>query len=216
MAEHVTRDRPALPEHAKPSWWARYAESLDASSISPTSRAVIQADSRYIVEKGIFGAGDPADGQWPEGRARQGIVMGAVQSGKTASMLGVAALSLDAGVDMIVVLAGTRIALWQQSLSRLLDQLDAVDEDVTDRSQRRVLVPDPLAMRQAQGGSPSRLYAINGPALRRAIERRRPVIAVVLKNVHHLRAMAKLIRERLLPEVERAARPFHLLVLDDE
>jgi hypothetical protein len=131
-------------------------------------------------------------------------------------MLGVAALSLDGGVDMIVILAGTRIALWQQSLSRLLIQLDGQDEGIAERSQRRIFVPDPVATSDAQGDAPSRLYAISGPALRRGIERRRPVVAVVLKNVHHLRALANVIRGRLLPEVERAGRPFHLLVLDDE
>src|SRR5215204_6426131 len=37
-----------------------------------------------------------------------------------------------------------------------------------------------------------------------------------MKNVHHLRAMADVIRQRIVPELDRAARPFHLLVLDDE
>jgi hypothetical protein len=44
----------------------------------------------------------------------------------------------------------------------------------------------------------------------------RPVVAVVLKNVHHLRAVSSLIRDRLVPALETAQRPFHLLVLDDE
>lgn len=167
MTEHVTREPPERP--LAYTWWGRYSEKLQAASISPTSHCVIEADSRYITDKGVFGAGAAGDQRWPESRVRRGIVMGAVQSGKTASMLGVAALSLDAGVDMIVVLAGTRIALWQQSLNRLLDQLDASDEGIAERSQRRILVPDPVAMNEAQGSAPSRVYAISGPALRRAM-----------------------------------------------
>jgi hypothetical protein len=41
--------------------------------------------------------------------------MGSVQSGKTASMLGVSALAIDNGIDIIVVLAGTRLSLWRQT-----------------------------------------------------------------------------------------------------
>ena len=42
-------------------------------------------------------------------------------------MMGVAALSLDAGVDMVIILAGTRISLWRQTLERVLIQLDQFD-----------------------------------------------------------------------------------------
>src|SRR5262245_31572516 len=128
MTEHVTRYPPQADDPAPASaWWERYAASLLSSSISPTSRRVIEADSRYIVEKGVLAAGPAGDDRWPDGRVRRGIVMGAVQSGKTASMLGVAALSLDAGVGIVVILAGTRVSLWRQSLDRLLQQLDRAD-----------------------------------------------------------------------------------------
>ena len=56
--------------------------NLSASSLSATSQEVIEADSRYITEKGLLGAGQPGSGLWPVGRARRGLVMGAVQSGK--------------------------------------------------------------------------------------------------------------------------------------
>src|SRR5437868_4321118 len=186
MTERVTRYPPESDNSPPPpSWWERYAASLPESSISPTSQAVIEADSRYIADRGVFGAGVPGDERWPDDRVRRGIVMGAVQSGKTASMLGVAALSLDSGVDMVVVLAGTRLSLWRQSLDRLLHQLDRVDEgSPPERARRRILVPDPLlAMSDEQNSSPSQLYAVNGSSLRRAVTDGRPVVAIVLKNV---------------------------------
>ncbi len=71
-------------------------------------------------------------------------------------------------------------------------------------------------MNDDESHSPARLYAINGATLRRAVAAQRPVIALVLKNVHHLRAFMSVMHERLLPAVERFGRPFHLLVLDDE
>jgi hypothetical protein len=219
MTEHVTRDPqgPGDPASAS-SWWDRYSKSLSSSSISSTSRKVIEADSRYITKRGVLGAGAAGGDLWPGGRIRRGIVMGAVQSGKTASMLGVAALSLDAGVDMVVVLAGTRLALWRQTLERLLHQLDRIDEgSAITRAQERILLPDPLvALDDEVDRPPSEIYAINGPRLRRAVAGGHPVIAVVMKNVHHLRATANVIRERLIPAVEWKGRPFHLVVLDDE
>ncbi len=219
MSEHVTR-RPPVVEGMGTlgTWWDRYAGSLAASSLSPTSRDVVEADSRCIEQRGVFGAGPAASDEWPSGRVRRGIVMGAVQSGKTASMLGVAALSLDAGVDLVIVLAGTRTALWRQTYERLLDQLDGYTEESSfERSQQRVLVPDPrLLLDDDDALTPAQLYAISRARARRAVDGRTPIIAIVMKNVHHLRAMATVIRDNLVPAVEAAARPFHLLVLDDE
>jgi hypothetical protein len=179
---------------------------------------VIEADCRYITERGVLGAGKAGAEDWPAGRVRRGIVMGAVQSGKTASMLGVAALSLDAGIDMVIVLSGTRISLWRQTLDRLLEQLDLFNEESPPhRAERRILVPErELAMSDDVDPSLSQLYAINGSTLRRALDEGRPVLAVVLKNAHHLRAIVNVMRERLIPTIEAAGRPFHLLVLDDE
>ena len=213
--EHVTRDQPAP---AGASWWDRYSRSLDAASISPTARTVIQDDSEYIVKRAVLGAGRAGDDRWPDGRVRRGVVMGAVQSGKTASMLGVTALSLDAGVDMVVILAGTRVSLWRQSLERMLRQLDRVEgESVAERAQRRILVPDPaLAMSDDADRSPSRLYTINGPTLTRTLSTGRPVLALALKNAQHLRAMADVMRRRVLSAVEQLGNPFYLLVIDDE
>lgn len=214
--EHVRRH----PENTAEAvgWWDRYASSLSTSGIGEVSRRVIDADSRYIVERGILGAGQPGDERWPDGRVRRGLVMGAVQSGKTASMLGVTALSLDAEVDMVVVLGGTRVSLWRQTIERLDQQLDRADiGSDAERARHRVLVPSvSAALSGDPAQTPARLYEISQPQLRRAVQSRRPLIAVVLKDVHHLRAIARVVRERLLPIIEREGRPFHLLVVDDE
>lgn len=144
--------------------------------------------------------------------------MGAVQSGKTASMLGVTAMSLDAGVEMIVILAGTRIALWRQTMGRLLDQLDGYDESSSpELARRRVLVPDPvLATSEGERPTPVQLYAVSRAKARRALSEGRPIVAVVMKHPQHLRAMATVIRESLMPSIESRGKPFHLVVLDDE
>ncbi|HEX4467310.1 MAG TPA: hypothetical protein VH025_08985, partial [Solirubrobacteraceae bacterium] len=217
--EHVSRQPPAETETAaERTWWERYASNLTTSGIPNVSRQVIEADSRYIVERGVLGAGEPRDARWPDGRVRRGLVMGAVQSGKTASMLGVAAICLDADVDMVVVLGGTRISLWRQTIERVGLQLDRADlGSSAERARHRLLVPSlDAALSDDPSQTPARLYDISQPQLRRAVQSRRPLIAVVMKNAHHLRAIGRVVDERLVPIINRERRPFHLLVIDDE
>jgi hypothetical protein len=216
-SEHVTRFRPSSVDRDQ-SWWQRYSKSLEQSFLSPTGHEVLEADSSFITQRGVLGAGSAGDSRWPISRVRKGLVLGAVQSGKTASMLGVAAQSIDAGIDMVVVLAGTRTSLWRQTTERLVRQLDRFDPAAaTERAAQRLLVPDPLLDLDGEASpSLSELYSVNGPKFRRTLTSGRPTIAVVMKNVHHLRAMANVIRDRVIPAVERNGRPFHLLVLDDE
>src|SRR5688500_13028584 len=94
---------------APQTWWRLFSGRL--TTLTTTAVTVLEADCRYILERGVLGAGEPRDRAWPASRVRKGVVMGAVQSGKTASMLGVLAMAMDAKVDVIVVLAGTRLSL---------------------------------------------------------------------------------------------------------
>jgi len=201
---------PELAPAIGDSWWARYVSTL--GSFTETSRSVLEIDCRYIVDSGIFGAGEPSDTSWPPSRARTGLVMGSVQSGKTASMLGAIALSLDRGVDIVVVLAGTRLSLWQQTLDRLQAQLDQ-GEDSAEKQRRRILLPKtppnepiPIATR----------YQLTRVRVERALSRHQPIIVVALKHSGHLQALGQSLSESVFPEVGRLRRPIHMLVIDDE
>lgn len=190
-------------------WWQTYA-SAAAPGLTQTAWSVIEADSSFIVDRGVLGAGAAGDGRWPSTRVRTGLVIGAVQSGKTASMFGVMANALDAGVDMIVVLAGTRIALWQQTFERFQKQLEPTDVSPFQLRKRRFLRPDANAIAEA---SPSQLYSLPVAQLKVAVGQRRPIITFAMKHPNHLQALAKHIKADLAPLLNR---PFHLLVLDDE
>ncbi|WP_062463903.1 Z1 domain-containing protein [Demequina soli] len=195
------------------TWWSAYADVLASSGIGPTSRSVIEADARYIVEKGIFGAGEPGSAAWGECRQRSGVVMGAVQSGKTASMMAVAALALDSGVDGIVVLAGTRRSLWLQTLERFIAQIDVLP----NRMSRRDLMPSPSVLDPgATIPPPAGLYVLQRPRAKASLKVKRPIIAVAMKNVAHLEQVARIMRGAIAPEVAGSDRNFHLLVIDDE
>jgi len=207
---------PDRPGTGPGSWWDGYRASLDASLLSVTAKFVIEADSNYILRHGVLGAGAAGEESWPSSRVRRGLVMGAVQSGKTASMLGVSALCLDEGIDAVVVLAGTRVSLWKQTFERLRTQLDIPGSEI-DRERRRLLLPSPSVVLDSDDDVPlSLLYTFNGQRAQRALRQRQPLLAVVMKNVHHLRALAETLHRQLVPAIESAGRPFHLVVLDDE
>jgi len=211
LTEHVYFHAPGAP--SADTWWSRYAAELHG--ISPTARSAIEADSRYILERGIFGDGGPDRESGSAGRARTGLVMGSVQSGKTASMLGVSAMAMDRGVDVIVVLAGTSLSLWRQTYGRLIAQLDAGPEGAAKRS-RRLLCP-PAALALSEGTQPlDRIYGLMPATVKQRMVQRQPLIIVAMKQTDHLRALGNSLRKNVFGAVRQLNRPVHMLVLDDE
>lgn len=211
LTEHLYFSAPAPPP--ADTWWSRYAAQLD--NLTPTARASVEADSRYIVERGIFGDGAPSAVGWPIDRARTGLVMGSVQSGKTASMLGVSALAMDRGVDIVVVLGGTTVSLWKQTYGRLVEQLDSGQESAAKRS-RRLLCPSvKLALSDASHPLDS-TYRLMPALVKQRLTRHQPIIIVAMKQTHHLRALSDNLRKHVFHLVEELDRPVHMLVLDDE
>ena len=195
------------------TWWLRYAAQLDG--LSPTAKASVEADSRYILERGILGAGDPKAGNWPAARSRTGLVMGSVQSGKTASMLGVSALAMDRGVDIVVVLGGTRLSLWRQTYGRLVEQLDAGPDSAAKRS-RRLLCPA-AALALSEGSQPlDRTYRLMPATVKQRLAQHQPIIIVAMKQTHHLRALGDSLRKNVFGAIKELDRPVHMLILDDE
>lgn len=201
------------PLGTEESWWQRYENSLN--ELTPTARQVLQADCTYILERGIFREGSPNPSSWPENRTRTGLVMGSVQSGKTASMFGVTALALDRGVDIIVILAGTRLSLWRQTFERLTEQLDSGPDDVA-KSKRRLLRPSLSSALAGSRGSLLDFYRLPSAQVRRKMAENSPIVIVAMKQTDHLNALGRVLRESVFDEVERLERPAHLLVLDDE
>lgn len=200
------------PANDEPSWWAHYRERVKGS-LSDTALEVLDADCRYILEKGVLGAGPAGSPQWGVHRVRSGLVMGSVQSGKTASMMGVAAMALDSEIDIVIVLAGTRLTLWRQTFDRLRSQLD-VERQARDDGERRILLPSPSTLSSSAAYAPRDLYRILSKPGARVAAGKVPLIAVVMKNGQHLQAQAEWIRS--MASKNHVQRPVHMLVIDDE
>ncbi|GEA84169.1 hypothetical protein GCM10009774_07270 [Cellulomonas gelida] len=190
-------------------WLADYENALVASGLGEISRQVILEDARYIADQAAF---DAADSRWHASRVRTGAVMGAVQSGKTASMIGVVARSLDNGVNVVVVLAGTQVSLWQQSLNRIQAQLDGGARPML----RRLFLPNPDTIGAERRAGPAAAYGVAEGQARRALERGRPIIFVAMKQVDHLLHLGQVLHKTIYPAAEAAGVPVRLLVVDDE
>ena len=211
LVEHVYFNPPA-PKEAD-SWWARYKAQL--AGLTDTARAAVEADSRYILQRGVLAADTAKPEEWSFRRSRTGLVMGSVQSGKTASMLGVSALAIDNGLDIIVVLAGTRLSLWRQTYERLLQQLDSGEENA-QKVKRRLLCPAPGIALSEQTQSLNTTYRLSSAQVRKRLRQGMPIIIVAMKQTHHLHALAASLRHNVFKEVKELGRTVQMLVLDDE
>lgn len=94
-------------------YWDQYKKYLvEAKRWHPDSVAGLDEDSRKIVER----ISDPTRVDIFSAR---GLVVGHVQSGKTANFTGVIAKAIDAGYRLVIVLAGTLDILRDQTQRRL-------------------------------------------------------------------------------------------------
>lgn len=115
-----------------PFYWAHYADYLAKRLWQPEAIAALDLNTTRIVER-------LADPERTSVYQAKGLVVGYVQSGKTANFTGVIAKAVDAGYRLIVVLSGTTNLLRAQTQRRLDKELvgyenlmrgiDETDED---------------------------------------------------------------------------------------
>ncbi len=135
---------------------------------------------------------DPANPQF----SCRGLVVGHVQSGKTANMTAVIAKALDAGYDTVIVLAGLTNKLRYQTQQRL-------HEDLVKRNPLNWQVLTPNDMDRDFRAPPHGGFLSHSDKAQ---------LAVIKKNVSPLGQLREAI-EKTLPAVLRSLR---ILVIDDE
>jgi hypothetical protein len=99
-----------------PFYWEHYASYLASKRWDPDAIASLGLNTQRIVER----LGDP---ERAEAYQAKGLVVGYVQSGKTANFTGVIARAIDAGYRLIIVLSGTTNMLRAQTQRRLDKEL---------------------------------------------------------------------------------------------
>ncbi|WP_030418401.1 MULTISPECIES: Z1 domain-containing protein [unclassified Streptomyces] len=99
-------------ERGRPWYWESYRSCLEGKGWTPEAVASLDAASDAVVER-------LADPTQPTAYQSKGLVVGYVQSGKTANFAGVIAKAVDAGYRLVIVLGGTLNMLRAQTQRRL-------------------------------------------------------------------------------------------------
>ena len=176
---------PALNQ--SPNWQA-YRSHLAAKGWSEKVINSIDKASTKITNELLCPTG-PREGRF------QGLVLGYVQSGKTASMAATIAKAADSGYRMVIVLAGMTNILRQQTQVRLLS-------DVVNHNPSLWLEGTTVESDFKPGSSPKLPLASKGNCS----------LFVVKKNAAVLRRLKKALNK--LSEIERKGIP--TLIIDDE
>ncbi|WP_259316474.1 Z1 domain-containing protein [Kitasatospora xanthocidica] len=102
------------PERAasRSFYWRAYEAKLRGKGWTEAAIASLDEASRAVVER-------LTDPEQASPRQTKGLVVGYVQSGKTANFTGVAAKAIDAGYRLVIVLGGTLNLLRAQTQRRL-------------------------------------------------------------------------------------------------
>ncbi|MFG3342373.1 Z1 domain-containing protein [Glycomyces sp. NPDC048151] len=107
-------------------YWPRYKQYLDDKGFDERAIADLNNSTRMVVER-------LADPEQAEPRQTKGLVVGHVQSGKTANFTGVIARGIDAGYRLVIVLSGTLNLLRGQTQRRLDKELIGQENILLDR-----------------------------------------------------------------------------------
>lgn len=190
-------------------WWDQYRASL---RVSPSALRELAKSSRDIVAL----LPDPTD--WAtRPMPYKGLVVGAVQSGKTASMMGVAAVALDQGYRIVVVLAGGKDDLRQQTARRfntqLLRQCDEIPNSGGATTLGGVRGAGPLGGFAPPYTLDANQYSLLQLRMERALRKGEPCLVVVKKNTASLRDLQGAL-QHLYTSFGVEALP--ILVFDDE
>lgn len=101
-------------------YWRHYRKTLEGKGFGDQALAALDASTTDVVKR----LANPADG---EAYQSKGLVMGYVQSGKTANFAGTVAKAIDAGYKLVIVLTGTIELLRSQTQKRLDKELVGVE-----------------------------------------------------------------------------------------
>ncbi|WP_406008707.1 Z1 domain-containing protein [Streptomyces sp. NBC_00637] len=99
-------------QHGRPWYWPSYRSHLEGKGWTPEAVAGLDVATDAVVER----LADPTQTVTYQAK---GLVVGYVQSGKTANFTGVIAKAVDAGYRLVIVLGGTLNMLRAQTQRRL-------------------------------------------------------------------------------------------------
>lgn len=109
---------------AQDFYWSAYCRQLQAHKWSENAVQTLEESTSSVVER-------LSDPRRQHAYQAKGLVVGYVQSGKTANFTGVIAKAADAGYKLVIVLAGTLDVLRSQTQRRI--DKDLIGRELLDR-----------------------------------------------------------------------------------
>ncbi|UGT42000.1 Z1 domain-containing protein [Nocardia yamanashiensis] len=116
ISKDFTPWRKKESRHGREWYWPHYSRLLSEKGWPEEAVAALDIASECVVER-------LADPTRPDAYQSKGLVVGYVQSGKTANFTGVIAKGIDAGYRLVIVLGGTLNLLRDQTQRRLDKEL---------------------------------------------------------------------------------------------
>ncbi|TDL98703.1 hypothetical protein ERX27_02485 [Macrococcus brunensis] len=173
------------------SSWQLYKKSLEQKGLSENSILNIEKSSFSILQHLSMDTSDSGP--------TKGLVIGNVQSGKTANMAGLMAMAADNGFNVFIILSGVIENLRQQTATRLYN--DMTPKGSSNLQWQTINQPSPN----------SRLPEHNISSYNLEENGKKRYFTVVLKNKKRLENLIK-----WLLEDEKKAKQMKILVIDDE
>ena len=133
-------------------YWQHYEKYLLDKDWDSKNVAVLDSTSTDVVS-------DLQDPLSTEARFTRGLVVGYVQSGKTANFTGIIAKAIDTGYRLIIILAGLQNSLRNQTQRRLDKEL--VGREILEASGNEYCNDDDWMDFSSYGDIPERLGALN-------------------------------------------------------
>lgn len=199
----------------EPFYWGRYRELLLRNGWAPLVTATLDRSTDELIDL----IGDPSR---PDPWKRRGLVVGDVQSGKTASYAAVICKAADAGYRMVILLTGTLENVRRQTQERLdaafvgLDSRDFLAAGQIGRKTR-------VGVGQIDGRRDGIVFTSRDRDFRKTTATalnislsavKEPVLVVTKKNKAVLERLAAWLRARNADAEGRIDVP--LLLIDDE
>ena len=199
-----------------PYYWDRYRQLLVSRNFSGQVLATLDSVTDRIL--GLLE--NPAkEGEWD----RRGMVMGHVQSGKTANYTGLVCKAADAGYKVVVIIAGIHNNLRNQTQRRLDEGFIGVDS--TGRLKRTLPVQSLVGVGRFDPRRQPSSFTTSQRDFNKAIAdsvnvplqnfKEEPVVFVVKKNTSTLRNLIEwLAAQNAQPGTATVPEP--MLLIDDE
>lgn len=213
----VERDHRPWLNARKPSidpfYWDRFSKHLFSLGWVPSVVTALDTVTDEVLDL----CGDPKrDGSWK----RRGLVMGDVQSGKTATYTALCCKAADAGYRLIILLTGTMEGLRRQTQERLDSGFIGLDSSGFLSTQRQNRAVGVGRIDQSRTGvvftsrtSDFSTWLVNQLNLR-LNSFHEPILFVVKKNKQILQNLENWLRDYNAGTDRRIAAP--LLLIDDE